>query len=372
MRKNELDWLRVILFGLLILYHVGMFFVPWGWHIKNNEIYPGLRYPMLFVNQWRLPLLFVISGMGTFYALGSRSAGQFTAERFTRLMVPLLFGMLVIVPPQVYIERLAYGQFTGSYADYFPAHAFTGVYPSGNLSWHHLWFLPYLFVFSVVWLPLLLHLRRHPDNALTRRVTSWTANPWGLFLLVIPLYVWEALVEPFFESTHALLDDWFNLLNYGTLFFYGFVLISLGDSFWETVRTHRQKYLVGGLVLFTAMLGLREAFEDGVVVHFIEAALKVMNLWCWIMALFGFASTYLNYRNAFLNYANEAVYPFYILHQTVTIILAFYLMNLGWGLAAKFSILAVGTFATCLLLYDLLIRRWKIIRPLFGLKNRGR
>ena len=147
-RRYDLDWLRVIVFGLLIFYHVGMFFVPWGWHVKNNSIYDWLRWPMLFLNQWRLPILFVISGMGTFYALGKRGMGKFMWERFLRLGIPLVVGMLLIVPPQVYVERLAEGQFTGSYWAFFSTIAFDGVYPEGNLSWHHLWFLPYLLVFS--------------------------------------------------------------------------------------------------------------------------------------------------------------------------------------------------------------------------------
>ncbi|MBL7860101.1 MAG: acyltransferase family protein [Cyclobacteriaceae bacterium] len=371
MRKNELDWLRVILFGLLILYHVGMFFVPWGWHIKNNELYPWLRYPMMFLNQWRLPLLFIISGMGTYFALGKRTAGQFAGERFTRLMIPLLFGMLVIITPQVYFERVAHGQFTGGYFDFYPSQVFThGAYPEGNFSWHHLWFLPYLFLFSVVWLPVFLSLRRHPHNFFTQRIATWATTPWGLFWLVVPLYVWEALVEPFFESTHALVGDWFNIVNYGTLFFYGFVLISIGEPFWNTVRTHRQKYLLGGLLAFTLLIGIRELFEDTIVVHFTEAVFKVVNLWCWILALFGYASTYLVQRSPFLIYANEAVYPFYILHQTVTITIAFYLMELPWGLAAKFLVLTVGTFGVCLVGYELLIRRWKVMRVLFGMKEK--
>src|SRR5690606_16631767 len=106
MRRYDLDWLRVIVFGLLIFYHVGMFFVPWGFHIKNNSIYDWLRYPMLFLNQWRLPILFVISGMGTYYALSKRSARQFALERINRLLLPLAVGMLFIVPPQIYIERI--------------------------------------------------------------------------------------------------------------------------------------------------------------------------------------------------------------------------------------------------------------------------
>lgn len=123
MRRYDLDWLRVIVFGLLIFYHVGMFFVPWGWHIKNNVIYDWLTIPMWFLNQWRLPILFIISGMGTFYALRKRTGKQFAMERIKRLYIPLTFGMLFIIPPQVYIERMVQNQFSGSYFDFWPLKA---------------------------------------------------------------------------------------------------------------------------------------------------------------------------------------------------------------------------------------------------------
>src|SRR5690554_6223487 len=140
MRRYELDWLRVFVFSLLILYHTGMFFVPWGWHIKNNIIYEGLVWPMLFVNQWRLPILFVISGMGTYFSIRKRDSGGYALERLGRLGLPLVVGMLLVVPPQVYLERISTGAFRGSFFDFWPRHAFTGSYPDGNLSWHHLWF----------------------------------------------------------------------------------------------------------------------------------------------------------------------------------------------------------------------------------------
>ena len=151
-RRYDLDWLRVLVFSLLILYHVGMFFVPWGWHLKNNNIYEWLQLPMAFVNQWRLPILFIISGMGTRFALSYKNTREFLVERRNRLLIPLVFGMIVIVAPQVYIERIADGDFTGTYWQFY-LHYFEGIYPSGNFSWHHLWFLPYLFVYSL----LLLH-----------------------------------------------------------------------------------------------------------------------------------------------------------------------------------------------------------------------
>ncbi len=204
MRRYDLDWIRVIVFLLLILYHVGMFFVPWGWHIKNNVIYDQLVFPMAFLNRWRLPILFVISGMGTYYALGKRTGKQFTLERIKRLFIPLVIGMLFIVPPQIYFERLDKGQFVGSYLEFWPTHAFTGIYPEGNLSWHHLWFLPYLLAYSLMLAPLFVYLRKHPEHRFLQWLRKLCSTPMGFYIFLIPLYLFEALLEPFFPITHNL------------------------------------------------------------------------------------------------------------------------------------------------------------------------
>jgi glucans biosynthesis protein C len=370
MRRYDLDWLRVIVFGLLIFYHVGMFFVPWGFHIKNNQIYDWLIYPMYFLNQWRLPLLFLISGMGTFYAFSRRTYRQFAGERIKRLFIPLIVGMAFIIPPQVYFERVANGQFTGSYFDFWPSYAYNGVYPEGNLSWHHLWFLPYLLFYSLLLIPVFRQLRKNPDNALFRLLSNIINNPFSLYLLIIPLYLWESLLEPFFPSTHAFIGDWFNIVNYLTLFFYGFLLISVKDAFWENVTRYRSGYLWAGLIGFSLLLLIVRGLEDSIYVHFIEALVKVFNLWSWILAIFGYAAVYLNRSGKVLSYANEAVYPFYILHQTITIALGFYLMSPDWNFGTKFTIMILGTFGISFLLYEFLIRRWRWIRPLFGMRNR--
>ena len=366
-RRYDLDWLRVIVFGLLIFYHVGMFFVPWGWHLKNNEIYDWLRWPMLFLNQWRLPILFMISGMGTYYALGKRSMGKFVWERFLRLGIPLVAGMILIVPPQVYFERLAEGQFSGSYWEYFTTIAFDGVYPEGNLSWHHLWFLPYLLVFSWVLAPLFVYLRRH-QTLFIEWIKRLIQKTWGIYVFVIPLYLVESLVEPFFPVTHALVDDCFNFIFSIILFFYGFILIATGDIFWQTVAKVKQKALALGIIGLSGQLIIWLFFEDSVVIHFTEALLKVVNLWSWILVLFAYASQYLNRPSKGLAYLNRAVYPFYILHQTVTIAIAYYLMVLDWGFVPKALILVVGTFGISWLVYDLIILRVPLLHPLFGLK----
>tara|TARA_R110002167_G_scaffold158880_6_gene354245 strand:- start:11282 stop:12400 length:1119 start_codon:yes stop_codon:yes gene_type:complete len=371
MRRYDLDWLRVIVFGLLIFYHVGMFFVPWGFHIKNNVIYHWLIYPMLFLNQWRLPILFVISGMGTYFALKKRTAKQFAWERIVRLYVPLTVGMLLIVPPQVYIERIVNHQFDGSYFDFWPSQAFLGIYPEGNMSWHHLWFLPYLLIYSLVLVPVFMYLGKHPDNRLFQWFKKQAARPIGLFWFIIPLYFFEAFLEPVFPVTHALIGDWFTLINFLFLFFYGFILMSIRDAFWTTVEKYRRSYLITGLIGFSMLMVIKLGFEDSTSIHFTEAFIKVFNLWAWILALFGYAAKYLNRTSRTLTYANEAVYPFYILHQTIMLILGYWLMDLSWGFVPKFTIMIFGTFVLSWLLYEFGIRRWKVARPLFGLKRKA-
>jgi glucans biosynthesis protein C len=371
-RRYDLDWLRVIVFGLLIFYHVGMFFVPWGWHIKNNEIYSWLRYPMLFLNQWRIPILFVISGMGTAYALAYRSGGQFIKERIIRLYIPLTVGMLLIVPPQVYLERIINGEYIGSFWDWYSSGMFlNGVYPEGNFSWHHLWFLPYLLVFSIVLTPVFLKLRNNSNGQLL----SWlrdnlSKNPFFLLWFILPLYVYEALLEPFFNVTHNLVWDWFNFVSSMTLFLYGFLLISIKEEFWNALALIWKKTLVIGIICFVAQLGIWLLLEDSITVHFIEALIKVTNLWAWILTIFGFAARHLNKPSATLAYANQAVYPFYILHQTITIIIGYFIYDMDWNLAVKFSLMTIGTFGFSWLIYEFLIRRVRFVWPLFGLKRR--
>lgn len=367
-RRYDVDWLRVIVFGLLIFYHVGMFFVPWGWHVKNNVIYDWLRWPMLFLNQWRLPILFVISGMGTYYALGKRSTGKFILERYLRLGIPLAVGMLLIVPPQVYFERLANGQFEGSYFNFFTTIAFKGIYPEGNMSWHHLWFLPYLFLFSLVLAPLFVFLRKHQTQFIDW-VKGKLSKTYGIYMFIVPLYFIEAFVEPFFPVTHALVGDWFTIAFFIVLFFFGFVLIACGPTFWQSLEKIRKRALVLGIITFSALLIIWLGFEDSTLIHFIEAFVKVLNLWSWILVLFAYAAKWLNRPSSSLAYANRSVYPFYILHQTVTVAIAYYLMDLEWNFFVKASILTLGTFGISWLIYHFVILPITWLHPLFGLKK---
>ena len=367
-RRHDLDWLRVIVFGLLIFYHVGMFFVPWGFHLKNNVIYEWLTYPMLFVNQWRLSILFVISGMGTYYALSHRTIGVYIKERLVRLGLPLIFGVLVIVPPQLYFERLDDGSFTGSFLEYFTNVSLRGgTYPEGNLSWHHLWFLPYLLIFSLLIAPVFVYLRSHPNATILRFARKLLSHRFGWFYFTFPLILAEVFLEPFFNVTHALVDDWFAITHYIILFFYGYLFVKLGDAFWQHIDKIKQSVLIAAIILFITYLGVRR-LEDGLMVHLVEATIKVFNFWSWILVLFAYSAKWLNHKSNLLVYCNTAVYPFYIIHQTVIICLAYYMMNWGAGFAVKFTLLSLGTFFITWLLYEM-VKRIYFLRPFFGLKN---
>ena len=151
-RQFYIDWLRILLILSVFLFHIGMIFNTWDWHVKNDQQYGGiLRSTMSFLHIWRMPLLFLISGAGTYFALGSRTSAQYLSERFKRLFIPLLAGVFTLVPVQVYIERAS---LYSSLPDFYP-HMFQGTYPEGNFSWHHLWFIAYLFVIALLISPFL-------------------------------------------------------------------------------------------------------------------------------------------------------------------------------------------------------------------------
>jgi glucans biosynthesis protein C len=370
-RRYDLDWLRVSVFLLLILYHVGMFFVLWSWHIKNPESAGAwLQVPMFVISQWRLSLLFLISGAAVHFALGRRSRGQFVRERFTRLFIPLVFGMFVIVPPQVYYERLTQGAAYASYIAFLPDAFAGGPYPRGNVSWHHLWFVAYALVFSLAALPLLQWFRSEQGCRLVDGWAVWLQRPGRVFILALPVAASEVVLRPSWPSTHALIGDWANLAAYFVVFVSGFVLYSR-PAFGEAIERQRRVALALGAVAATGLIVVWQTGGTPAagIEHLGWVAAKAFNTWFWLIAIVGYARRYLNVRSEALRYANEAVYPFYILHQTVIIGLAYHLTAWHAAVPLKFAVISVGTLALTTALY-LLVRATPITRVLFGMKLR--
>lgn len=116
LRRHDLDWLRIALFGLLIIHHIGMFYVAnWGWHAKSQYRSEWLESVLLVVEPWRMPAIWLISGIAIRFLMAKIDVWRFTSLRSLRLLLPLLFGILVVVPPQLFVEMSAKGEISMNY-----------------------------------------------------------------------------------------------------------------------------------------------------------------------------------------------------------------------------------------------------------------
>ncbi len=369
-RLYGLDWLRVLAFALLIPYHTGMLFVGWDFHLMNEQTLTALQRPMIFSHHWRLALLFAVSGAGTWFALRRKSRRAYLADRCKRLLVPLVFAMLVIVPPQIYVEHLANGQTYASYWAFQKTVFAMEPYPKGSFSWHHLWFVAYLFTFTLVLLPLLAWLRQ---GRVLPRCQAWLADhPVLVFCLGLGNLLLNLALKPYWpEVTHALLDDWATFARYIYLFFAGFCVI--GDARLRNVlQQHAWRALAAALTLY----GL--VWLTWPTIYSWPGALTtgyaIIDLFTWLIicALFGLSLRYLDRPHPWLTYANEAVYPYYILHQTLLLVAAYWVIQQPWHAWFKFGLLNLTTLIGCALLYDGLIRRFWLTRFLFGMKPQSK
>jgi glucan biosynthesis protein C len=371
-RQYYIDWLRVSAVFLLIPFHSAMLFVTWKFHFKNAATSEGLTAFNSFLGIWQMPLLFVLSGAGTWFALGFRTAREYVRERFFRLFVPLAFGMLAVVPPQVYLERLHKGQFAGSYGSFYP-HIFDGIYPAGNFSWHHLWFLAYLIVFSLILLPLFVRFRTDRARALAARLAEHLGRPGRLLLLALPLMVVEATLRVRWHGDQNLIDDWANFFSYLVLFGFGFLLYS-HEAFAEAIERQRKLFLglAVGCVLILKVLDwtrLRPAWGTNPG-NMALLAFSAFNTWCWVLAILGHGRRYLNFTSGALRYLTEAALPVYILHQTIILMIGFHVIQWEASIMAKYFIVLLTSFVATLVVYDLVVRRFRVTRFLCGMKAR--
>lgn len=344
MRRYDIDWLRVIAIGLLIIYHIGIAFQPWGvfiGFIQNEESLEYLWPFMAMLNVWRIPLLFFVSGMGVAFAIRKRDWKQLILERSKRILVPFLFGIVFIVPLHLLLWQKFYSQdlkFTPN--------------PS------HLWFLANIFIYVLVLSPLFFYLKKKENSRLSRLIRKLFSNPLGL-LFVVACFALEAiLIRPESYVLYALTLHGFLL---GLLaFFFGFCFILTGDKFWQTIRTLR--WLLLGLAAGLYLLRYL-AFD-------LEAPgyLIAIESCSWIFTLLGFANLYLNRPGLTLRYLSQAAYPVYILHMVFLYLGSSLLFPLEISSLLKFILVILFTFAGCLVSFEI-IRKVKPLRPLFGLKQ---
>ncbi|HTL13559.1 MAG TPA: acyltransferase family protein [Thermomonas sp.] len=380
-RRFDIDRVRVLAFGLLVLYHVGMYYVSWDWHVKSPHAGPTLEPLMLLTSPWRMSLLFVVSGVATAFLLGKakRGDGRFLGPRSWRLLLPLLFGMYVVVPPQVYYELVEKvpGGFHAGYA------AFMGTYLRGGdfycaapgdcvdaPTWNHLWYLAYLWAYTVI-LWLLLKLAPAAMESfggwLGRRLSGPGALVWPMAWLALA----RLALAGRFESTHDLVDDWYNHAQYLPMFLLGY-LLAFSSGFWEALQRRRKVALGIALAGYAVIAGVWyfSGYSDEApppeALRMLLRLVWGINQWGAIAAMFGYAYRLRGVDSPALRYLAPAVFPVYILHQTVIVALAHAAKPLALPPLLEGPLLVVLTFAACFGGYEL-IRRVPLLRPLFGL-----
>jgi hypothetical protein len=331
---------------------------------------------MVLLHFCRMPLLLFISGAGTYMALGKRTARQFVGERFKRLFIPLVFGMFIVVPPQMYYEYIS--RFS-SYWDFYKTVFEFQPYPEGSFSWHHLWFILYLFIYSLTTLPLLSYLRSARSMAFREKLWKVLGSPAGLlFIPAAVIVITQLILRPFFPAeTHGLLDDWAYFTFYLCFFIFGMMCYS-NQALWLSIQKNR-KYLLGAsLVVLIPFYLMFMNFYKVVSFPWSEETIEVVfqlsatiGSWFWVITIVAFGQHYLNKPHRWLSIVNEGVYPFYILHQTAIIAIGYYVCQLDWTVGAKFWAVSLLSGVSCIAFYLLVIRPSNILRILFGMKPKS-
>lgn len=365
-RQFYIDWLRIILIISVYFFHIGMVFNEWDWHIKSNEQFRFLGPVMSFLHTWRMPLLFMISGAGTWFALGFRTRRQYLMERVKRLLIPLAAGILFLVPVQVYIEKSAD---YNSLLDFYPQ-MFEGIYPEGNFSWHHLWFIAYLFFISLVISPFLNYFRSADFKAFSEKLSRVISIPFGLNIFLIPLIAAQLLLRPHFpHSIQNLVSDWASVANYLLFFIYGIFLLSNSKN--AKIMMRQKFYFLVQTVVFSMLFFIIPGLvENSTTRNLIWHILSTSLGWSCSITIIGFARQYLNFNNQFRGPANEGIYPFYLVHQPLIIIIAAPIVNIELFPGMKALMITLTGLALFFLIYTFMIKPFNYVRILAGMKPR--
>ena len=375
-RHYGMDWLRIAAFALLILYHVGMFFVPWGWHVKTAEPVQWATIPMLAANSWRIPLLFVVSGYASaaLFAKAGRP-GRFITDRSVRLLVPLVAAIALFVAPQPWVELQSKHHYQASFGwfwahDYFRFGSLQGIVLP---TWNHLWFVAYLWVYTAALGALLLLPAKWRSSA--RKLGELVLADWRIIVLPLALLgIRLALAWPGREDTHDLVGDAYAHSLYFPLVALGFLLRD-APAVWRGI--HRWWGCAAMLaVLAYAIVAAVEftwfgASRAPAWAHAAFEIARCLQMWGAIVALLGVADRFWNRDHPKRAMLAEAVFPFYIVHQTIIVLSGWYLLRLRLPASAEFVILVIGTVAGCWAFY-LIGRSIPFFRPLIGLRRQNR
>jgi glucan biosynthesis protein C len=377
-RQYYIDALRVLAVFMLIIFHSSKVFdLAEDWNVYNEQTTRVANILQAFIHPWHMQLFILLAGASTWFALRKRTGRQYTAERFLRILLPYLFGtLLLICSLQLYIWRLHRNQFDGNFLEFLPTYYTTGpaIDYEGNFSHEHLWFLIYLFIIAMAALPLLRYLRGEKGRT---RIGRWAARAgsraWLLFIPSLPIFISQLLLRPIFpDVTHGIVDDWAYMVYLFLFFVYGAILVA-DDRFGQaTVRNWKPALLLAlaltSFDVWNRTSGLIDV-DANLILEIVWAFLfEILLTWFWLVALLGLGKSYLDKPSRLLSHLSEIAYPYYIWHQTVIVILAYWVVQMEAGILVKYLLLAASSAAITYAL-SVAIKATDVTRFLFGMRT---
>ncbi len=343
-RRHDIDWLRVIAIGLLLIYHIAIIFQPWAMFIgfmRSEESVEAIWTPMTMLNVWRIPLLFYVSGMGFYFAMRKRNWKQLLLERTKRILLPFTFGILAITPLHMFIFQKYYNMPLG----YYPHQG-------------HLWFLGNIFIYVLLLSPLFFYLKKHDNGKFRNAISKVMTYAIGPLSMSVFFMLEVGLVKPQLFEMYA--QTWHGFFIGFLAFFFGFIFVYSGKVFWQTVSKWKWLYIGIATVLYIIRFTGFESISN--------MYITTMESNCWIFGVFGFGYKYLNKPSKTLSYLSQAAYPVYIIHMFVLYAGAMFILPLEIPIMLKFIGIVAFTGLACYVIYEFIIRRIGFLRPLFGLK----
>jgi glucan biosynthesis protein C len=354
-RLYYLDWLRVLAILGVFLYHAVHPFDLTDWHIKNAEQSLAITAVLIFVSPFGMPFFFMMAGIGTRFALQHRTPRQYMGERFKRLFVPFIFGCILLTPLMLYLEWMHKTQ-TGLLNETFIAFIASRQIPFGPqfFGWagYHLWFLGFLFSYSILGIPVFLWLRGATGQRMVSGMLRLCERRGGILLAIVPLAVVQIAFRIVFTTNerfiHAIARDW-------RLIF----IIAVATTAMAFVPAYS-----GDLFTWIEMPNIPEFYAIWTLV--------VINGWCWTILLLLMGKRFLDFGSRWLQYGQEAIVPFFVFHQPVIMLIAFFVLQWEAEILPKLLVVLFSSFVATVGLYELVIRPIAPLRTMFGMKPKPR
>jgi len=401
-RLTHLDWLRIIVVGMLIPFHTAMTFAPYAWYIRNPQLNLATQALVQVLDKYHMELLFFIAGVATFFSLGTRDWKGYLPERLKRLVVPLVFGMLVVVPPCYYYSQLFFNPFFRTtysglwdwYTKYWLAKAITpfNIYFGGKVNAGALWFLWYLVLYTFVLFPFLYIIFRKAQDRFIPRLAAFFEKPAALLLAVIPImavnvfsqWKWTIGIHSYRIIGWTITSD-FQVLYYALFFILGFFIYSNARFGKGIDKTGPFALPIAAITMTLFMLLVFPTWnkaplnqfwyklhgEPGTTGFVLSQCLYALTTWSWILSILYLARKFLNKNNRFVQYGNEAVLPFYIVHSTFIAVFSYFVVKWKMDVLPKYVIIVALSYLGSLAILELM----KLANPtrfLFGMRMKKR